>query len=103
MTKTVAELEEIIVGIQIPFGHILNIGEAAEHPQIKARNMLWKVYQPGMDEEITFPGTPIKMHGLEDKCDKAAPLLGEDNETILRRVLGYSDEKIAQLKKDEII
>jgi len=103
MTKTVAELEEIIVGIQIPFGHILNIAEAAEHPQIKARNMLWKVYQPGMDEEITFPGTPIKMHGLEDKCEKAAPLLGEDNEKILRNVLGYSEEKIAQLKKDEII
>lgn len=102
-TKTVAELEEIIVGIQIPFGNILNIGQAAEHPQIKARNMLWKIYQPGMDEEISFPGTPIKMEGVEDKCVKASPLLGEDNEKILSNLLGYSAEKIEQLRKDNII
>ena len=102
-TKTVDELEEIIVGLSIPFGNILTIPEAAEHPQTKIRNMLWDVYQPGMNETIRIPGTPIKMHGQEDKCQKASPQLGEDNESVLKEILGYSDEKIASLRENGII
>ena len=102
-TKTVAELEEIIVGLSIPFGNILTIPQAAEHPQTKIRNMLWDVEQPGMDATIKIPGTPIKMHGQEDKCQKASPLLGEDNDNVYGDILGYSAEKIAELRKDGII
>ena len=98
-TKTVAELEEIIVGIKIPFGNILTIPETCKHPQIAVRNMLWDVYQPGIEDTIRIPGTPIKMHGIEDKCERPAPLIGEHNEKILSETLGYSAEKIAELKE----
>ena len=102
MTKTVDELEEIISGLKIPFGRILNIPQAAEHPQTKERNMLWNVYQPGMDREIRIPGTPVKIHGEADECQKAAPLLGEDNVAILTS-LGYSEEKVAELKANGVL
>jgi CoA:oxalate CoA-transferase len=101
-TKTVAEMEEIITGLKIPFGQILTIPECAEHPQTKERNMLWNVYQPGMDREIRIPGTPVKIHGEEDVCQKAAPLLGEDNAAILAS-LGYSEEQVAELKANGVL
>ena len=94
-----AELEEIIVGIKIPFCNILTIPETCKHPQIAVRNMLWDVYQPGIEDTIRIPGTPIKMHGMEDKCTRPAPLIGEHNEQILSETLGYSAEKIAELKE----
>ena len=102
MTKTVDELEEIISGLKIPFGRILNIPQAAEHPQTKERNMLWNVYQPGMDREIRIPGTPVKIHGEADECQKAAPLLGEDNAAILAS-LGYTAEQVASMKENGVI
>ena len=102
-TKTVAEMEEIITGLKIPFGQIQNIPQAAEHPQTKERNMLWNVYQPGMDKEIRIPGTPIKIHGEADECQKAAPLLGEDNEAILCELLGKSKEEVASLLENGVI
>ncbi|MCQ4726642.1 CoA transferase [Anaerotignum faecicola] len=101
-TKTVAELEEILVGLGIPFGNILTIPQAAEHPQLRGRNMLWSVTQPGMDATIEMPGTPIKMHGKEDKCSKASPQLGEDNDAILSEI-GYSAEKIKEYREKGII
>ena len=101
-TKTVAEMEEIITGLKIPFGQILTIPEVAEHPQTKERNMLWNVYQPGMDREIRIPGTPVKIHGEEDVCQKAAPLLGEDNTAILTS-LGYTEEQVAELKANGVL
>ncbi len=95
-TKTVKELEEIISGLAIPFGEILTIPQTAEHPQTKERNMLWDVYQPGMDRNIRIPGTPIKIHGEADEAQKAAPLLGEDNAQIYCQ-LGYSEADLAAL------
>ena len=64
--------------------------------------MLWNVYQPGMDREIRIPGTPVKIHGEEDVCQKAAPLLGEDNVAILA-TLGYSEEQVAELKANGVL
>ncbi len=102
MTKTVDELEALITGIQIPFGNILNIPQIAEHPQIKVRNMLVEVEQPGMGK-IRIPGTPIKMHGKSDDIEKAAPLLGEDNENVLKGLLGLKEEEMNYLRKNDVI
>lgn len=103
MTKTVDELEEIIVGIGIPFGNILNIPQITEHPIMKQRNMLWEVEQPGMNAKIRIPGSPIKMHGKPDEITKPAPQLGEDNDVILKELVGLNEEQIKKLKELNII
>lgn len=102
-TKTVSELEDLFVGAGIPFGRINDIKQISEHPQIKARNMLWNVFDPGMGEEISIPGTPIKMHGKEDKISKAAPTLGQDTDEILKTYLNYSPEKIQALHEEKAV
>lgn len=101
-TKTVKELEEIISSLAIPFGEILNIPQAVEHPQTKERNMIWNVYQPGMERMIRIPGTPIKIHGEMDKPQKAAPLLGEDNVNIFG-ALGYDADAVKCLASKGVI
>lgn len=102
-TKTVAELEEIIVACGIPFGPILDIPQIAEHDLIQRRNMLWTVNQPGMDGEIRIPGSPVKFHGLPDEPRKASPQLGEDNDDVYSRIAGLSADKIESLKEWGII
>lgn len=102
-TKTLVELEEIIAGLSIPFGNILTIPEAAEHPQLQSRNMLWEVEQPGMDATIKMPGTPIKIHSEEDKAQKGAPILGEDNAKVYGELLGLSKEEVEKLEANNII
>ena len=59
--------------------------------------MLWKVYDPGIKEEVRLPGCPIKIQGVEDNIQKAAPLLGEDTDAIMKDVLGYSDDQIKKM------
>lgn len=102
-TKTVAELEEIIAPCGIPFGPINDIPTIADSELIASRNMLWSVNQPGMDAEIKIPGCPIKIHGYEDKCEKAAPILGENNADVYAELLGYDEAKLAELEKDGVI
>ncbi len=102
-TKTVAELEEIIVPLGIPFGPINDIPTIADSDLIAGRNMLWTVNQPGMDAEIKIPGCPIKIHGIEDKAEKASPTLGEDNYEVYKNLLGYDEAKVKELIEKGII
>ncbi|SHI34586.1 CoA:oxalate CoA-transferase [Dethiosulfatibacter aminovorans DSM 17477] len=101
-TKTIDELEEMITAIKIPFGNILTIPEVVNHPQTEVRKMLLEVDQPKMGV-IKMPGTPIKHHGKPDEIEKAAPLLGEDNDDILKNLLGYGQDKIEALRAAQII
>lgn len=103
VTKTVVELEKLIVAAEIPFGDIKGIDEITNHPVIRQRNMLWNVYDPGIGENIDMPGTPIKMHGKPDEIQKAAPLLGEDTDRVLEELLGYTKEQITQLHEKKIV
>ena len=103
MTLTESEIEELLVEAGIPVARINNIEEASEHPVIKERNMMWSVYEPGMEDEFSMPGCPVKMHGKGDEIMKAAPLLGEDTDEILKSILGYTDEKIGKLHDEGII
>lgn len=101
-TKTVKDLEGIISSLKIPFGEILDIPQAAEHAQTKERNMLWEVFQPGMERNIRIPGTPIKIHGEQDSIQKAAPVLGEDNATVYG-MLGYPADTLAAFTQKGVI
>ena len=102
-TKTESEIEELLNNAGIPVGRINNIEEAANHQLIRERNMMWSVYEPGMESEFSMPGCPIKMHGQDDEIIKAAPLLGEDTDDILKNILSYSDEKVAELHEYGIV
>ena len=71
-------------------------------PQIAKRKMLLEVEQPKMGK-IKMPGTPIKMHGKPDSIEKASPLLGEDNEYVLKNILKYNEESIDLFRHSGII
>jgi len=63
----------------VPVGPILNVKEAAEHPQTKARNM---IIEAG---GVRMPGNPIKISGYEDPALRVgAPSLDEHGASIRR-------------------
>lgn len=98
-------LEEVVSRLQdagVPYGRVKNIDQVMASSQLAARNMLWTIYQPGMDVDLTMPGTPIKVEGVDDSPYKAAPLVNEDAEEILVSA-GYTMNEIHVLKQKSII
>ncbi|MBQ1407931.1 MAG: CoA transferase [Eubacterium sp.] len=96
-TKTLAELEDIMTEAGIPYSAINKISAITESDLIRQRNMLWEIYQPGMDSEIRFQGCPVKIDTADDSIRKAAPLLGEDSYHVFRDLLGYDEAQIEKL------
>lgn len=100
---TVDEMEQMLVGAGIPFGRILNMDQVCGQDVLRDRNMLWKVKDAGIGEEIKIPGSPIKMHGCLDAAMRSAPVVGEHTDALLRAVLGMDEAEIGRLHDGHVV
>ena len=70
----------------LPLYPLNSLPDLMDDPQVKARNMLWRVRHPE-EGELLMVAPPFKMEGVEFSCRKLPPALDEDREDILRRML----------------
>ena len=86
----------------VPCGAINDIAQAFEEPQVKARGMKIELPHP---QAGTVPGiaNPLKFSETRIEYRKAPPLLGEDTDEVLARVLGLGADEISELRADGVI
>jgi formyl-CoA transferase len=96
MTKSKFEIMEVCNKRDIPVGPILSMKELAEEPSLRATGTVVEIDHPTRGPYLTV-GNPIKLS--DSPADvRRSPLLGEHTDEILREVLGYSDDEIADIK-----
>ncbi len=79
----------------VPASPVAGVADVAADPQVAARNMLVEAAGAG---GFRVTGTPIKISGVDDPPRRpGAPALGEHRDGILRELLAYSPERIADL------
>ena len=66
---------------------VQTLPQVMEDPQVKARNMLWRVRHPE-EGELVMVAPPFKMSGVEFGCRKLPPALDEDRGRVLEDLLG---------------
>ena len=81
---------------RIPFALIPTSKEILEFPQHKERDFFVNAWHPST-KNLTYPGAPFKMRGTTWGIRHSAPLLGQHNEEIYCRELGYSKTELVQL------
>jgi formyl-CoA transferase len=96
MTKDKFEAMEILNKYDIPCGPILSMKEIAEDQSLRETGTVVEVDHPTRGKYLTV-GNPIKMSDSVSDV-KRSPLLGEHTDEILRDVLGYSTDQIAEIK-----
>jgi crotonobetainyl-CoA:carnitine CoA-transferase CaiB-like acyl-CoA transferase len=94
-TKTSAEWIRLGDEKNFPIAPVNTPKTIADDPQFKDRFPLY----PASEHEIDMLPFPVKFLGEELPAPSVAPTAGEHSEAVLREVLGYDDEKIAQLKE----
>ncbi|MEE8174045.1 MAG: CoA transferase [Dehalococcoidia bacterium] len=100
--RTVDEAIRVLEEARVPCGRVKNVLEAMDDPQVKARGML--IYQEyPMLGEVPVSPTPIKFSRTPVRVDSPRPLVGEHNEEVYPRLLGYSLEELSQLKEEGVI
>jgi crotonobetainyl-CoA:carnitine CoA-transferase CaiB-like acyl-CoA transferase len=87
--------------IGLPIGPVLTVGQAAEHPHLKARGAFVEIDHP-VAGCFKYPSRLVQMSATPP-APRRAPLLGEHNEEILCGRLEYSREELAQLHAAGVI
>jgi len=101
-SKTTPEWEVIFEKEGLPYSPINNLKQISEDPHIAYRKMLVEIDQPRVGK-MRIANSPIKMTETPGEVYAPAPLLGQHTDEVLKSLLGYSDETLAQLKKEGII
>jgi formyl-CoA transferase len=100
-TKTKFEVMETCNPLDIPVGPILSMKELAEEKSLRETGTVVEVDHPTRGKYLTV-GNPIKLSDSIADVQRS-PLLGEHTEEILRKVLGYSDSELAEIKSSGAI
>ncbi|GAA5144419.1 CaiB/BaiF CoA-transferase family protein [Microbacterium pseudoresistens] len=96
-SRTKAELENL-AGDHVPLSAVKNISEVVADPQIAARDMVIETEYEGFGSLQTF-GSPIKLTRTPPRVRGLAPHTGAHTETVLRDLLGLTQDEIADLRR----
>jgi crotonobetainyl-CoA:carnitine CoA-transferase CaiB-like acyl-CoA transferase len=83
---------------RIPCARVNRLDEALADEQVLSRNMVVELKHPE-GGSTRGPGNPIKLSRTDEESFSPAPLLGQHTDTVLRELLGYSDDRLSGLKE----
>ncbi|HEV8713215.1 MAG TPA: CoA transferase [Candidatus Binatia bacterium] len=86
----------ILAEARIPSAPILDIPQAAAHPQLKARELFQDISHPILGV-TPIAKSPFHFSTAQVEIPFRAPFFGEHNEEILQNRLGYTPEQITVL------
>ena len=93
--------DELIAALdagEVPVGPVNDVAEILNDPHVAARGLVGEFDYPGIGVFKAL-GLPYKFAGFDDPQIGRPPTLGEHTEEVLTGFLGYSKEKVAQLRE----
>lgn len=89
--------------VGIPSGPVYSVAQALSHPQIAERGLIAQFADvEGVGRDIRVLRTGVKFDGLAPAVQSPPPVLGQHTDDILIE-LGFSDEKVTELKREGAI
>ncbi len=101
-TRSKQDWLSVLEAAKVPCGAINNLAEVFDDPHVQSRAMVHTWDRPGTGP-VNLVSSPMKLSATPVRNDVAPPLLGQHTNEVLGELLGYSSEKIQQLRKDAII
>jgi crotonobetainyl-CoA:carnitine CoA-transferase CaiB-like acyl-CoA transferase len=82
---------------RVPFAPVLSVQEAMNHPHLRERGTVRRVRDRVLGE-FDLPGFALRFSEFKTPLTLDAPFLGEHNEQVLMRHLGYTPARIRELE-----
>jgi len=80
-----------------------NASGVLKDKQLKEREFWIEIEHPELNDTITYPGAFIKTEEELCRIRNRAPLIGEHNDEIYGRELGFSKRELSELKEKNVI
>ena len=87
---------------RIPVAPVLSIAQAVAHPHLRERGTV-RTITDRIFGEFEAPGFPLRFSAFPERLPLEAAVLGEHNDEVLSRYLGYSQERIRALETEGVL
>jgi crotonobetainyl-CoA:carnitine CoA-transferase CaiB-like acyl-CoA transferase len=99
---TVEEVVDALSAVAVPVAPIYRMNQLTEDPQVKHREMIITLEHPTAGT-VRSPDFPVKFSKTPAEVIRPAPLLGQHNEEVLTKLLGYRKEDVNELRSSGVI
>jgi crotonobetainyl-CoA:carnitine CoA-transferase CaiB-like acyl-CoA transferase len=100
-TRTRAEWMAVFDAAGVPAGPVNSLGEALEHPQTQARDMVVDLVHPEAGATRAI-GCPVHLSRTPAQVTRPAPRLGEHTREVLREA-SFTDAEISALFAERVV
>jgi crotonobetainyl-CoA:carnitine CoA-transferase CaiB-like acyl-CoA transferase len=100
---TMDEIMAEAIKRRIPMASLNRIGQVAQDEQLKYRDYWEQLPMPGSTETVGLPAFTYLSSAGSTRIRSRAPRIGEHNEEIYTKELGFSTEDIASLKRQGVL
>ena len=97
------ELQEKLRDLPIPAAAVKKPAERVDQDRINAKRKLWPTIQHTAMGEVRVDGQPVKLSKSNWHSSRGGPCLGEHNQDVLTRLLGYTPEQVGQLTEEGVL
>ncbi|XP_072268272.1 succinyl-CoA:glutarate CoA-transferase isoform X2 [Pyxicephalus adspersus] len=94
--KTTSEWLQLFEGSGIPYGPINSIKQVFSEPQVVHNGLILEMDHPTAGK-ISVPGPAVRFNSFNLSDPQPPPVLGQHTAEVLKNVLGYEDDYIAEL------
>ncbi|MDH7578256.1 MAG: CoA transferase [Bacillota bacterium] len=101
--RTAKEVEEHMAKYKVPCSIVCDARDAVDNPHWQARENFIEYEDQTLGRKIKALGIIPKLDKTPGKVWRGAPRVGQDTESILSKILGYSQAEIEVLKEKRII
>jgi crotonobetainyl-CoA:carnitine CoA-transferase CaiB-like acyl-CoA transferase len=101
-TRTVDEIEDVLQAVGVPVHRAGSSADILADKQLAERAHFLDVAHPEFGS-VTIENSRMVFSATPARVDRPAPVFGQDNEHVLRDILGYSDEEILDLVVNNVL
>ncbi len=87
---------------RVPHAPVLSVAEAVNHPHLRQRGTVRKVRDRILGE-FEVPGFSLRFSEFPERLELHAPTLGEHNEEVLTKHLGYAKRRVRELESKGVL
>jgi crotonobetainyl-CoA:carnitine CoA-transferase CaiB-like acyl-CoA transferase len=102
LTRPATEWIDRMEARGVPCGRINNYQQVFDDEQVKHRGLRVDLPRPGGGSVATI-ASPLRLQGTPPVYDRAPPVLGDSTDTVLRDLLGCTDDEVATLRRNGIV
>src|SRR5262245_44811212 len=100
--RTSAEAQTILERHEVPFGVAYSVADIFADPHVAARGAIETVNDPTIGP-VRMQGVYPRFSRTPGRIERGAPVLGSDNETVYKGLLGLTDVELEKLAKEGVI